>query len=81
MIIVHLSQKVLLSNVWLIISILVHILVLALNKIVQLRRAKGADLEVDPTEFDYIFDFDRVIKCLSVESFECLIQGLSLSKY
>jgi hypothetical protein len=65
----------------LIISVLGHIFVSALDEVVQLGRTQGTDLEIDPTKFDYIFDFYGVIKCLSVEPFECLIQGLSLSKY
>ena len=64
-----------------IIGILGHILVPTLDEVVQLGRAQGADLEIDPTKFDYIFDFNGVIICLSVEPFEFLIQGLGLSEY
>ena len=80
MLIVHLSQKVLLSDIWLIIGILSHILVPTLDEVVQLGWAQGADLKIDPPKFDYIFDFDGVIKCLSVEPFESLIQRLGLSE-
>ena len=73
LLIVHLSQQVLLSDIRLIIRILRHIFVPSLDEVVQLRRAQGTDLKIDPTKFDYIFDFDGVIECLSVEPFESLI--------
>ena len=75
------SQQVLLSDIRLIISILGNILVPTLDEVVQLGRTQGADLEIDPAKFDYIFDFYGVIKCLSVEPFECLIQGFGLSEH
>jgi hypothetical protein len=65
----------------LIIGILGHILVPTLDEVVQLGRAQSADLEIHPTKFDYIFDFDGMIKCFSVEPFEFFIQGLGLSEY